>query len=48
MRLALCSDEKYPVHDTIRRVLEDRGHEVVPFGAVRTPRCPAVLWWPGS
>jgi ribose 5-phosphate isomerase B len=36
MRLALCSDERYPVHDTIRRVLEQRGHEVVPFGAVRT------------
>ena len=36
MRVALCSDEKYPVHDTIRRLLEERGHEVVPFGAVRT------------
>jgi ribose 5-phosphate isomerase B len=36
MRIALCSDENYPVHDTIRRVLEERGHEVVPFGAVRT------------
>lgn len=35
MRIALCSDERYPVHDTIRRVLEDRGHDVVPFGAVR-------------
>jgi ribose 5-phosphate isomerase B len=25
MRVALCSDEPYPVHDTIRRVLEGRG-----------------------
>jgi ribose 5-phosphate isomerase B len=36
MRVALCSDERYPVHDTIRRALEERGHEVVAFGAVRT------------
>jgi ribose 5-phosphate isomerase B len=36
MRIALCSDEHYPVHDTIARVLRERGHEVVPFGAVRT------------
>jgi ribose 5-phosphate isomerase B len=36
VRVALCSDEPYPVHDTVRRWLEDRGHEVVPFGAVAT------------
>jgi ribose 5-phosphate isomerase B len=34
MRVAVCSDERYPVHATIRHVLEERGHEVVPFGAV--------------
>lgn len=34
MRVALCSDEPYPVHATLRRELERRGHEVVPFGAV--------------
>ncbi len=34
MRIALCSDEPYPVHATVRRWLEERGHEVVPFGAV--------------
>jgi ribose 5-phosphate isomerase B len=34
MRIALCSDELYPVHKTVRIWLEQRGHEVVPFGAV--------------
>jgi len=34
VRIALCSDEPYPVHATVRRWLEERGHEVVPFGAV--------------
>jgi ribose 5-phosphate isomerase B len=34
MRIALCSDEPYPVHAIVRAHLEARGHEVVPFGAV--------------
>jgi ribose 5-phosphate isomerase B len=34
MRIALCSDEPYPVHETIKQELTRRGHEVVPFGAV--------------
>jgi ribose 5-phosphate isomerase B len=34
MRVALCSDEPYPVHATVRALLEQRGHTVVPFGAV--------------
>ncbi len=34
MRVALCSDEPYPVHAVVRALLEARGHEVVPFGAV--------------
>lgn len=34
MRIALCSDEPYPVHATVRGWLEQRGHEVVPFGSV--------------
>ncbi|MFO0587403.1 MAG: RpiB/LacA/LacB family sugar-phosphate isomerase [Polyangiaceae bacterium] len=33
MRIALCSDEPYPVHALVRTLLEDRGHEVVPFGS---------------
>lgn len=33
LRIALASDEPYPVHATITRVLEDRGHTVVRFGA---------------
>lgn len=36
MRVALCSDEPYPVHTTVRGWLEERGHEVVPFGSVAT------------
>ena len=38
MRVALCSDEPYPVHATIRAQIEARGHEVVPFGAVASGR----------
>ena len=34
MRIALCSDEPYPVHDTIRRWLEEHGHEIVAFGSI--------------
>ena len=34
MRVALCSDEPYPVHAIVRVLLEERGHEVVPFGAI--------------
>ncbi len=34
MRIALCSDEPYPVHQLVRSELERRGHEVVAFGSV--------------
>lgn len=33
MRVALVADEPYPVHATLRREIEARGHEVVAFGA---------------
>lgn len=36
MKVALCSDEPYPVHDVLRVELERHGHTVVPFGAVRS------------
>jgi ribose 5-phosphate isomerase B len=36
VRIALCSDEPYPVHTTLRSWLEARGHEVVPFGSIAT------------
>jgi len=36
VRVALCSDEPYPVHNIAREWLEERGHEVVPFGSVAT------------
>jgi ribose 5-phosphate isomerase B len=36
MRIALCSDEVYPVHELVERALVEHGHEVVRFGALRT------------
>lgn len=36
MRVAMCSDQAFPVHETVRQWLTSRGHEVVPFGAVAT------------
>ena len=43
MKIAVCSDESHPVHDTIVRELERRGHQVVPFGSIETGKdCP----WP--
>jgi ribose 5-phosphate isomerase B len=36
MRIALCSDEPYPVHDLVRGLLETRGHSVLAFGSVKT------------
>ena len=36
MRIALCSDELYPVHELVERELAARGHEPVRFGALRT------------
>ena len=38
MRVALCSDEPYPVHAVIEAELERRGHEVLRFGAVASGR----------
>jgi ribose 5-phosphate isomerase B len=38
MRIALCSDEPYPVHDVVRAELDRRGHTVVPFGAIASGR----------
>ena len=34
MRIALCSDEPYPVNELVRSLCEARGHNVVPFGSV--------------
>jgi len=34
MRIALVSDEPYPVHSVVAEVLRERGHEAVPFGAI--------------
>jgi ribose 5-phosphate isomerase B len=38
MRIAVCSDEPYPIHATVRRLIEARGHEVVPFGSLASGR----------
>jgi ribose 5-phosphate isomerase B len=36
MRIAICSDEPYPVHDLVRTLVEARGHTVSAFGSVQT------------
>lgn len=36
MRIALCSDEIYPVHELVAQALLARGHEVVRFGALQS------------
>jgi ribose 5-phosphate isomerase B len=36
MKIALCSDEPYPVHDIVREFLAQRGHSVLPFGSFAT------------
>jgi len=38
MRIALCSDEPYPVHALVTELLSARGHTVVPFGSVASGR----------
>jgi ribose 5-phosphate isomerase B len=40
MKIAVCSDEPYPVHATIAEALRRRGHEIVSFGAFeKGPEC---------
>jgi ribose 5-phosphate isomerase B len=34
MRIALCSDEPYPVHATVLALVAARGHEVTAYGAL--------------
>jgi ribose 5-phosphate isomerase B len=36
MRIAVCSDEPYPVHDVVITELMRRGHEVHAFGAPKS------------
>jgi ribose 5-phosphate isomerase B len=38
VKIALCSDEPYPVHEVLLAELRARAHEVVPFGAVASGR----------
>lgn len=34
MRIAICSDEPYPVHEVVLKLLEARGHSALRFGSV--------------
>ncbi|MBI2712511.1 MAG: RpiB/LacA/LacB family sugar-phosphate isomerase [Bdellovibrio sp.] len=43
MRIALCSDEPYPIHDLIAAEIQKRRHEVVPFGSLITKK--EEPWW---
>ncbi len=36
MKIAVCSDALYPVNDYVVEELERLGHEVVPFGAIKS------------
>jgi ribose 5-phosphate isomerase B len=36
MRIAICSDEPYPVHELVRNLVEARGHSVIAFGSVKS------------
>ncbi|KTD11121.1 ribose/galactose isomerase [Legionella gratiana] len=38
MKIAVCSDELYPVNDFVVQELERLGHQVIPFGALKS-RC---------
>lgn len=38
MKIAVCSDEPYPLHEMLVTELEQRGHEVVRFGSVASGR----------
>ena len=46
MRIALCSDEPYAVHDAIAAELRRRGHQLVPFGSPATGG--EVPWAPAA
>lgn len=46
MRVAVCSDEPYPVHDVVVADLERRGHQVVRFGSLATGG--EVPWAPAA
>jgi len=36
MKIAVCSDELYSIHDLCVQELTRRGHEVIAFGAIKT------------
>lgn len=40
MKIALCSDEPYPLLETIRTQLEKRGHRSASFGATESETAP--------
>jgi ribose 5-phosphate isomerase B len=36
MKIAVCSDEPYPVNEVVAQALLDRGHQVVRFGSLES------------
>jgi len=41
MRIALLSDEPAEIHSLLKSLLQERGHDVVPFGSIATGKeCP--------
>lgn len=38
MKIAICSDEPYSVHETVIREVERRGHTIVRFGSVASEK----------
>lgn len=42
MRVAIGSDDRSPLTDAVRDALRERGHELIPLGAVDASACP----WP--
>ena len=34
LKIAVCSDEPYPIHDLLQAELEARGHQIVAFGSM--------------
>ncbi|CAM2759853.1 ribose/galactose isomerase [Legionella steigerwaltii] len=43
MKIAVCSDELYPVNEFVVQELERLGHQVVPFGALQTRQSEAWI-----
>jgi len=36
MKIAICSDEKHPIHDVVLEEIQNRGHDIILFGALKS------------